>query len=60
VVAAAFRELLPQVTRLVGLHFQRTLVNRAIERLRAKGEGPALEQALAAVEAARRESELKG
>jgi len=60
VVAEAFRELLPQVTRLVALHFQRTLVNRAIERLRAKGEGPALEQALAAVEAARREAELKG
>ena len=59
VVAAAFRELLPQVTRLVALHFQRTLVNRAIERLRAKGEGPALEQALAAVEAARRSAELK-
>lgn len=51
VVAAAFRDLLPRVTRLVALHFQRTLVNRAMERLRAKGEGPALARALAAVEA---------
>lgn len=54
-VARAFRILLPQVTRLVALHFQRTLVNRAIERLRAKGEGPALERALAAVETTRLE-----
>jgi len=51
VVAEAFRDLLPRVTRLVALHFQRTLVNRAMERLRAKGEGPALTRALAAVEA---------
>ena len=52
VVAEAFGEVLPRLTRLVALHFQRTLVNRAMERLRAKGEGPALERALAAVEAA--------
>ncbi len=52
-VASAFQELLPKVTRLVALHFQRTLMNRAIERLRAKGEGPALEVALDAVAAAR-------
>ena len=32
-VAQSFRDLLPQVTRLVALHFQRTLVGRAIERL---------------------------
>ncbi len=48
-VARTFRELLPMVTRLVALHFQRTLVARAIERLRAKGEGPALERALLGV-----------
>ena len=36
--AEAFRDLLPQVTRLVALHFQRTLVARAIERL-AESEG---------------------
>ena len=56
VVAQAFRDLLPRLTRLVALHFQRTLVNRAMERLRAKGEGPALARALAAVEA----THLKG
>ncbi len=56
VVANAFRELLPRLTRLVALHFQRTVVHRAMDRLRAKGEGPALERALAAVEA----SELEG
>jgi len=28
-----FRDLLPEVTRLVALHFQRTVVNRALERL---------------------------
>lgn len=52
-VASAFQELLPKVTRLVAHHFQQTLINRAIDRLRAKGEGPALEVALAAVAAAR-------
>ncbi len=52
-VATAFQDLMPQVTRLVAVHFQRTLVNRAIERLRSKGEGPALERALEAVQAAR-------
>ena len=49
VVALAFQQLLPKVTRLVALHFQRTLVNRAIDRLRRTGEGPALEVALDAV-----------
>ncbi len=32
-VSEAFRSLLPQVTRLVALHFQRTLVSRALDRL---------------------------
>jgi DNA-binding transcriptional MerR regulator len=59
VVARAFRALLPQVTRLVALHFQRTLVKRAIERLRAKGDGSALESALGAVETARLEVEWR-
>jgi len=54
-ISEAFRVLLPQVTRLVALHFQRTLVNRAIERMRAKGEGAALESAIASVESARLE-----
>ncbi len=59
VVAQAFRDVLPQLTRLVALHFQRTLVNRAMGRLRAKGEGPALERALAAVEATHLGSEWR-
>lgn len=59
VVAQAFRDVLPTLTRLVALHFQRTLVNRAIERLRAKGEGAALERALAAVEATHLEGEWR-
>jgi DNA-binding transcriptional MerR regulator len=37
-ITEAFRELMPQVTRLVALHFQRTLVGRALERLAAAGE----------------------
>ncbi len=56
VVAKAFRALLPQLTRLVALHFQRTLINRAHERLHAKGEGPALERALAEVQEASAET----
>lgn len=59
VVAHAFQRVLPQLTKLVALHFQRTLVNRAMERLRAKGEGPALERALAAVEATHLEGEWR-
>ena len=51
VVAMAFREILQQLTWLVALHFQRTPVNRTIERLRAKGEGLGLARVLAAVEA---------
>ncbi|MFT5444814.1 MAG: DNA-binding transcriptional MerR regulator [Myxococcota bacterium] len=58
-VAQAFRDLLPRLTRLVALHFQRTLVNRAMERLRAKGEGPALARALAAVEASQLDGEWR-
>jgi DNA-binding transcriptional MerR regulator len=51
----AFRRLLPHVTRLVALHFQRTLVNRALERLQTHGEDDALQQALAATESLRLE-----
>jgi len=54
-IADAFRRLLPQVTRLVALHFQRTLVNRALERLRARGDREALEAALVATESGRLE-----
>lgn len=52
-IADAFRALLPQVTRMVALHFQRTLLNRALERLRARGDAGPLEQAIAASESVR-------
>ncbi|MFM8411937.1 MAG: MerR family transcriptional regulator [Alphaproteobacteria bacterium] len=45
-VAEAFRELLPVVTALVGHHFQRVLVNRAIKRLKKSGDEGALETAV--------------
>lgn len=45
-VAEAFRLLLPQVTKLVALHFQRTLVTRALAKLAADDED--LRDALAA------------
>jgi DNA-binding transcriptional MerR regulator len=51
-VEAAFRALLPEVTRLVALYFQRTLVSRALARLRGRGEDEALTRAVAATESA--------
>ena len=54
-ITEAFRTLLPQVTRLVALHFQRTLVNRALERLSGSDDADALAAARAATEAARLE-----
>jgi DNA-binding transcriptional MerR regulator len=54
-ITAAFQALLPTVTRLVALHFQRTLVNGALARLEGRGESQALGAALAAVESARLE-----
>jgi DNA-binding transcriptional MerR regulator len=41
-----FRELLPQATRLVALHFQHTLVRRALARLQSDGDRAALAAAL--------------
>jgi len=58
-VSRAFRELLPQVTKLVALHFQRTLVSRALERLEDREESEALRQALEAVESGRLALEVK-
>lgn len=52
-VTDAFRTLLPQVTRLVALFFQRTLVSRALARLEGRGEDEALLRALASAESAR-------
>jgi DNA-binding transcriptional MerR regulator len=54
-VAHAFRVLLPQVTRLVALHFQRTVVKRALERLARGDDAHALNSALEAVESSRLE-----
>jgi hypothetical protein len=51
-IADAFRSLLPQVARLVALHFQRTLANRALERLRGAGDREGLERALEATQSA--------
>jgi len=51
-VEAAFRALLPEATRLVALYFQRTLVSRALARLRGRGESEALARAVAATESA--------
>jgi len=45
-VSEAFRTLLPQVTRLVALHFQRTLVSRGLERLSGSAGESALREAL--------------
>ncbi len=47
-ISAVFQHLLPQVTRLVALHFQRTLVGRALNRLEGSQDRDALEAARAA------------
>ena len=56
-VSEAFRILLPQITRLVALHFQHTLVNRALGRLAAGGDEPEgdLRRALATTQSGRLE-----
>ncbi len=51
-VTRSFEMLLPLVTRLVAVHFQRTLVTRALERLEGKEESTALQAALEATESA--------
>lgn len=48
-VADTFRTLLPAVTTLVAVHFQRTLLHRALGRLRATRESDDLAAAVAAV-----------
>lgn len=55
VVRRIFERLLPQATEVVALHFQRTIVARALERLRASGDARALEEALEMTQAARLE-----
>lgn len=49
-ITEVFRALLPQVTKVVALHFQRTLVNRALARLEGREELVALEAALSATD----------
>lgn len=47
-LAALFRQLLPEATRLVALHFHNTVVRRALVRLSDVGEARAIEEALKA------------
>jgi len=54
-ISGVFRDLLPQVTRVVALHFQRTLVNQALQRLEGRQELSALQAAIAATDDARLE-----
>lgn len=54
-VRRVFERLLPQATQIVALHFQRTIVARALARLRASGDARALEEALEMTQAARLE-----
>jgi DNA-binding transcriptional MerR regulator len=51
-ITQTFRELLPAVTKLVALHFQRTLLHRARARLARSGEDDALKAALDATQEA--------
>ena len=57
-VTDQFQRLLPMVTRLVAMHFQRTLVTRALRRLDSGEEREALEAALRALDEARLEVEV--
>lgn len=57
-ISQIFRALLPEVTRVVALHFQRTLVQRALQRIEGGHEDAALAQALAATEAGRLEVDV--
>jgi len=58
-ITAAFRDLLPQATRLVALFFQRTIVSRALARLDGSGDNTALREAIAATESKRLEVSWK-
>jgi DNA-binding transcriptional MerR regulator len=54
-VRQIFERLLPKATEIVALHFQRTVVTRALARLRASGDARALEEALEMTQASRLE-----
>jgi len=57
-IARSFETLLPLVTRLVAVHFQRTLVTRALERLEGDEESTALQAALRTTESAHLEVDV--
>ena len=52
-VAEVFRQMLPAVTGLVALHFQRTLLTRAMQRLRERGDHEAYAAAARVLESGR-------
>ena len=54
-VTDTFRQLLPAATTLVAIHFQRTLLHRALQRLRDRGDRDVLKAAEAVVGAGRLE-----
>ena len=54
-VAETFREVMPAVTTLVALHFQRTVLQRALARLREQPDSAALEKAVSVIESGRLE-----
>ncbi|MFN8643902.1 MAG: hypothetical protein U0802_20440 [Candidatus Binatia bacterium] len=54
-IADTFREVMPAVTTLVALHFQRTVLQRALARLRSQPDSAALEKAVAVIESGRLE-----
>ncbi|MEO8604527.1 MAG: MerR family transcriptional regulator [bacterium] len=54
-IAETFRRVMPAVTALVAQHFQRTVLRRALERLRSHPDAAALEQAVQVIEAGRLE-----
>lgn len=54
-VVEAFRRLVPAVTTLVALHFQRTLLNRALASLREHGDRTSVKATAAALRAGRLE-----
>jgi DNA-binding transcriptional MerR regulator len=54
-IAETFRQLMPAVTTLVAMHFQRTVLQRALARLREQPDSAALEKAVAVIESGRLE-----
>ncbi len=57
-ITAIFQRLFPLATRLVAVHFQRTLVTRALRRLQGTEEADAFQAALSALETARLEVDV--